>query len=64
MIDCCYTGVCKKTLLRKIMHIGQLISFQSTKSGAGEQFLLLGVMAKASVKGVFCSQTPVRLSIQ
>ena len=32
-------------------------SFQSTKSGAGLQFLLPGGMAKAQVKGVF-SQTP------
>ena len=31
------TGVCEKTLLRKITHIGY-ISFESTKSGAAEQF--------------------------
>ena len=29
------------------------ISFQSTKSGAGLQFLLLGRMAKSQVKGMF-----------
>ena len=34
------------------------ICFQSTKSGAGEQFLLLGCGARASRKGCF-SQTPV-----
>ena len=35
------------------------ISFQGTKSGAGLQFLLPGHVAKAHVKGVFLSQTPV-----
>ena len=35
------------------------ISTQNTKSGAGEQFLLLGRDAKVRVKGVFCSQTYV-----
>ena len=34
-------------------------SFQSTKSGAGEQFLLLDFRAAAHPKGVFFSQTPV-----
>ena len=32
------------------------ISFQNTKSGAGEQFTLLGFRAKAHLKGVFCFQ--------
>ena len=31
------------------------ISFQSTKSGAGEQFLLQDCMAKAPIKGVCLS---------
>ena len=35
------------------------MSFQSAKSGAGEQFLLLACVAKACTKGVLCSQTPV-----
>ena len=38
------------------------ISFQNTKSGAGEQFLLLDCGGKAPVKGVSFSQTPVKLS--
>ena len=36
------------------------ISFQSTKSGAGEQFLLLDCRARACAKGMFFSQTPVQ----
>ena len=40
------------------------ISFQSTNSGAGEQFMLLDCMAKARVKGSFCSQTPVQVTAQ
>ena len=35
------------------------VSSQVTKSGAGLHFLLLGLMAKAHVKGVFFAQTPV-----
>ena len=38
---------------------GGKTGFQSTKSGAGEQFLLLDFMAKARIKGVVVSQTPV-----
>ena len=38
------------------------ISFQSTKSGAGEQFLLLDFMAKAHNKGVFLSTDTERRS--
>ena len=37
---------------------GWKISFESTKSRAGLQFLLPGPMAKAQVKGVFLSQKP------
>ena len=33
------------------------ISFQSTKSGAGEQFLILDCRARSFAKGVFVSQT-------
>lgn len=40
---------------------GWNISSGSITSGAGLQFPLLGRMAKAQVKGVFCSQTPVGL---
>ena len=35
------------------------IGFQSTKSGAGEQFLPLDCMATGRVKGMCFSQTPV-----
>ena len=35
------------------------ISFQSTRSCAGLRFMLRCRMAKAHVKGVLCSQTPV-----
>ena len=35
------------------------ISFQSTQSGAGEQFLLLDCRARACAKRTFFSQTPV-----
>ena len=35
------------------------VSLQSTKSGAGEQFLLLDCRAEARIKGSVCSQTPV-----
>ena len=35
------------------------ISLTSTKSGAGQGFLLPGCMAKAPVKTVFFSQTPL-----
>ena len=46
------TGVCEnKTPLDN--KTGWNISFESTKSGAGLQFLLLGRMAKAHGKGVF-----------
>ena len=38
---------------------GWKISFENTESGAGLQFLLLGRMAKARVKGVIILQTPV-----
>ena len=34
------------------------ISFQITKSGAGQQFLLPGCRGKGSRKGSVCSQTP------
>ena len=37
---------------------GGKIGFQSTKSGAGEQFPLLDFTAKARVQRVFLSQTP------
>ena len=43
----------KKTLLRKIVHTGNNISFQSTEPGAGEEFLLLDYRARACAKGVF-----------
>ena len=36
-----------------------IISFQSTRSGAGEQFLLQDCRAKPGIKGVFSSQKPV-----
>ena len=39
---------------------GWRISFESARSGAGLQFLLLGRMAKAHVKGVFFSEKPPR----
>ena len=49
----------KKTLLRIRIDTGWKISFESTKSGVGLQFLLPGRMAKAHIKGMFFSQTPV-----
>ena len=39
------------------------IGFQSTKSGAGEQFLLLDCRARACAKGVLFSQTPVAVTL-
>ena len=38
---------------------GWKITFESTKSVAGLQFLLLGRMAKARRNGLLLSQTPV-----
>ena len=51
------TGVCEKNTPPD-KKTGWNISFESTKSGAGLQFLLLGRMAKAHGKGVFLLQTP------
>ena len=46
------TGVREKNPPPKKKTLGQ-IGFQSTKSGAGEQFLLLGPRAKALTKEAF-----------
>ena len=47
-----HTGVCEKNTPPEKKTLGT-ISLQSTKSGAGEGFLLLGRMANARAKGVF-----------
>ena len=52
------TGVCKKRTPPEKKTHGR-ISFESTKSGGEEQLMLLGCLAKACVKRVLCSQTPV-----
>ena len=55
------TGVCEKsTPPEKSTH--RNTSFQSTKSGAGEQFLLLHCRARACAKGFVFLQTPVGVS--
>ena len=54
------TGVCGKSTPPEKTTLGKM-SFQSTKSGAGEQFLLQDCRAKAHVKGVCCLYTPVVL---
>ena len=46
------TGVCKRNTPLEKKTPGK-IGFQSAKSEAGEQFLLLGRMAKAHLKGAF-----------
>ena len=51
------TGVCEQNTPPEKTTLGDM-SFRSTTSGAGEQFLLQDCMAKADVKGVFFSQTP------
>ena len=53
----------KKTPLRRRRTLGK-VSLKNTKSGAGEEFLLLFCRAEARAKGVFfCSQTPVLRSL-
>ena len=55
------TGVCgERILLLKRWHVER--SPQSTKSGAGEQFLLLFCRAEARAKGVFLFTGMVRYS--
>ena len=54
------SGVCKKTLLQRRGPLGK-ISLKNAKAGAAEEFLPLGCMAKARVKGMFFSQTQVVL---
>ena len=52
------TGVCEKNTPReKNTHWN--VSVQSTKSGAGLQFLLWDCRAEACAKGIICSQAPV-----
>ena len=51
-------GVCENTTPPKKTTGGKLSS-QNKKSGAAEQFPLLDRKAKARVKGVLVSQTPV-----
>ena len=55
--DVIHTGVCEKTPPEK--KTGENIGFENAASGAGKQFLLLDCRAKARVKGLFVSQTPV-----
>ena len=52
------SGVCEKNTPPEKNTCGK-ISFQSTKSGAGEQFLLQDCRARACAKGTLFSQTPV-----
>ena len=57
------TGVCEKTHLRRKDNL-RMVSFQSTSSRAGEQFLLLDCMAKACIKQSCCfSSTDTSSSI-
>ena len=51
------TGVCENNNPPKMNT--RKIGFRSAKPGAGLQSLLVGRMAKAQVKGVVVSQTPV-----
>ena len=54
------TGVCEKNIPpENHTHTGILFSYQSAKSGAVWQFLLLGRMAKAHVKGILFTDTGV-----
>lgn len=56
------TGVCEtKPPLESRTRVN--ISFRYTKSGSGEQFLLLHCRATARTKGVSFSQTPVSYRI-
>ena len=52
------TGVCLKDTPPE-RRTRRFISFQNTKSGAGEQYLLLCCRAKAHLKGLHFSQAPV-----
>ena len=45
------TGVCEKSTPPEKNNRHWIVSFQSTKSGAGEQFLLLDCRARACAKG-------------
>ena len=60
--DTTVTGVCEKHIPPE-KKTGWKFSFENTESGAGLQLLLLGRMAKARVKGVVCSQTPVAMTM-
>ena len=53
-----HTGVCERNTPPKQKTWGEL-SFQNTKSGAEGQFLLQDFRAKAGIKEVICSRTPV-----
>ena len=53
-----HTGVCGQNIPPD-ERTGWKISFENTESGTGLQFLLLGRMAKAHVKGMFLLQTTV-----
>ena len=46
-------SVCEKNNTPPDKKTGKQIRFECAKSGAGEQFMLLGRMAKAHVKGMF-----------
>ena len=54
------TAVCGKTVLQKTKQPQRKISFQSTKSWAGVQFLPQDYRSRAPEKGVLFSQRPVR----
>ena len=58
-----HTGVCEKTFLRNIVHMG-ILAFRAPHQGLeGGQFLLQDSREKADTKGVFFSQTPEGLNI-
>ena len=53
IIQVCHTGACEKNHSSGEEDTWGTSACKSTKSGAGEQFLLLGCTAKARAKGVF-----------
>ena len=53
-----HTSVCEKNTPPEKNTLGEMSS-ENTKSGAGEEFMLLCCKERAFVKGVFFSQTPV-----
>ena len=58
-LNTCHTGVCERTTPPK-NHTRWSVSFQKTKSGAGEQFLLLDCKARACAKIMFLSGTGIK----